>query len=47
MKAEGVCRLALPRVRTCLPFEEGVLHSCTSGYLQGFTWFLAPGPHIP
>ena len=30
-KAEGVCRLILPGVRTCLPFEERILHSWIGG----------------
>ena len=31
IKAEGVCRLVLPGVRICSPFEEGVLHSSMGG----------------
>ena len=31
IKTEGVCRLMLPGVRTCAPFEAGILHSCIGG----------------
>ena len=31
IKAEGVCRLVLPGVRTCAPFKEGIVHSWIGG----------------
>ena len=31
IKAEWVCRLVLPGVHTCSPFEEGILHSWKGG----------------
>ena len=31
VKAARVCRLVLPGGRTCLPFEEGILHSSVGG----------------
>ena len=30
-KAEGVCQSVLPGVRTCAPFEEGILHLWMGG----------------
>ena len=48
MKAEGVCRLLLPGVRTCLPFEEGGLHSLEGkgggGAMREYGWLGAAQP---
>ena len=34
IKVEGVCRLGLPGVRMCLPFEEGILHVWRVGWVS-------------
>ena len=31
IKTQGVCRLVVPGVRTCAPFEGGLLHLWTGG----------------
>ena len=39
IKAGRGCRLALPGVRACLPFEEGILHLWTGGLVaQPLGW---------
>ena len=39
IKAEGVCRLVLPGVSTCSPFEEGILHMWMGGWVvQQLGW---------
>ena len=40
IKAESACRLVLPGVRTCPPFEEGILHLWMGGLVvsHGLGW---------